>query len=79
MRGGCDQGFCIVYSKLSYRRKFLRTIWMAVAGVLVAAGIWVLKPEARAPAVVFLIAIMAVSLAQATYNYRQWHAERQVE
>lgn len=77
MRGGCDQGFCVNYSKLSYRRKFLRTIWIAVAGILIAAGILVIKPDARAPAVVFLIAILVVSGAQGIDNYRQWQAERQ--
>lgn len=33
MTGGQDQGFSINYWRLSYRRKFIRTLWMMAIGI----------------------------------------------
>ena len=34
MDNGVDKCFCFAYHKLSYRRKFIRTIWMILFAIL---------------------------------------------
>lgn len=72
MHGGCDKGFCFIYWKLSYRRKFIRTLWVAALIALVVAVLVVTRPDLRT----IPTAVLAVlTLVQATYNYRKWQAE----
>jgi len=79
MRGGCDRGFCLTYYKLSYRRKFIRTIWTFVIGSLIVAGLLAMRPESlQKPAYVIVPAalLLLVVAAQAAYNYSKWQAEK---
>ena len=72
-----DKGFCIQYSKLSYRRKFVRTLWiLAVIPVmfLVSSDFRVLG----IPRDLWIGAAVFAALAQAVYTYRKWRAERDV-
>ena len=83
MNGGIDQGFCINYWRLSYRRKFIRTLWMMAIGlpVLVAFQIsGLLSVPIRSAlgmhaawwgwAVIAVCVVMAV--AQAWYTWSRW-------
>ena len=75
MQGGCDKGFCLNYGKLSYRRKFLRTVWMTVFGLSVAACVLTTRPASRTSLTFTLLAILTlIALAQAGYNYQRWQA-----
>jgi hypothetical protein len=79
MRGGCDRGFCVTYYKLSYRRKFIRTIWMFVIGVALIAGLLFMRPAAlQKPVYVFVPAtiLTLVFVLQAGYTYSKWQAEK---
>jgi hypothetical protein len=79
MRGGCDRGFCLTYYKLSYRRKFIRTIWMFAIGAVIIAGLLVMRPEAwQKPMYVVVPAsvLTLVFLVQAGYTYSKWQAEK---
>jgi uncharacterized membrane protein len=76
MHGGCDQGFCLLYAKLSYRRKFIRTVWMAIVGILLASSVFIARPQTRTPfALTFFVILIVIVVAQAVYNYRRWKAE----
>src|ERR1700742_3983790 len=33
MTGGIDKGFCLIYWRMCYRRKFLRTLWIFLLSV----------------------------------------------
>ncbi len=77
MKGGIDQGFCLSYWRLSYRRKFLRTVWtIALAPILIAPlafADW--EPHYL---LFWAVVLAAVSGAQLHYTYRKWQQERAV-
>jgi hypothetical protein len=76
MKGGCDKGFCFSYFSLSYRRKFIRTIWASVIFTPIAVMMMTQLPSLAGWPTYALTAFMVVgSVLQATYNYRRWRAE----
>jgi len=79
MRGGCDQGFCLFYHRLSYRRKFIRTIWTFLIGMAIYVAMVAYSPVFRArPTYLAIFAGVLVLLfaAQLAYNYYKWQAEK---
>ena len=68
MKGGIDQGRCVSYWKLSYRRKFIRTIWIFAIGLAVMLILqihWI------------VIVIFSIGdFVQAGYNYYRWQMEK---
>jgi hypothetical protein len=76
MVGGCDKGFCLNYWKLSYRRKFLRTIWGLAIVLVGAAAIFATQQGYRTvPGYVVLGTVLLIGVAQAIYNYSRWQSE----
>lgn len=76
MGGGCDKGFCLVYWSLSYRRKFIRTLWTFAFALLAAAALFAKRPVIRTmPAFTVATVLVLMFLAQTFYNYRRWQAE----
>jgi hypothetical protein len=70
-----DKGFCIQYSKLSYRRKFVRTLWM----MAVIPAMFLVSSDFRVlgiPRDLWIGAAILAALAQAFYTYRKWKSER---
>jgi hypothetical protein len=75
MRGGVDQGFCLSYWRLSYRRKLIRTVWGCVIGALLMA---VLLPKLGLSGwQLYGLVTLAVVLGalQVLYNYNRWQSE----
>ncbi len=70
-----DKGFRLWYFGLSYRRKFIRTLWLAPLIILV---IWYLHHiGAYGPYLPLITLLLVVSfIAQAVYNYRRWQSEQ---
>lgn len=78
MNGGCDKGFCLSYYKLSYRRKFIRTIWTLVIGSLAVAALLKFRPVLWTKPtwlVICGVVLVLIFLIQAAYNYSRWQAE----
>ncbi len=81
MKGGVDQGFCLSYWHLSYRRKFIRTLWnwpFAVA-LLVAAIALDWRPiglEYPWDHIALLVFVSIGSIVQAVYTRRKWRQEQ---
>ena len=66
-----DKGFCISYWKLSYRRKFIRTVWMTPFAFLLflfPANYKFLNMN-RA---VFFVFILVLGMSQAMYTFYKW-------
>ena len=40
-----DKGFELIYFNLSHRRKFIRTIWITIVGVLILLPLMFFKPK----------------------------------
>lgn len=66
-----DKGFAVLYHKLSYRRKFIRTLW-CIPWAVVVIGIFHMYFASIAMTLIASIIMMAVFLLQASYTYRRW-------
>lgn len=66
-----DKGFELIYWKLSYRRKFIRTIWMTP---FVALAIFFLFYFHKSLLVSFILTItlIIVYVIQLLYTYHKW-------
>ena len=78
-----DKGFELLYAHLSHRRKFIRTIWITVLGIIILPVIFYFIPIRAIPFftswkwVVFWFAIILISgIIQAVYEYRKWKTEK---
>ena len=77
-----DKGFELLYANLSHRRKFIRTIWITVFGVIIIPVIYNFIPIRSIPLfaswkwVVFWIAVILITgTIQAIVAYRKWKTE----
>jgi hypothetical protein len=75
MNSKVDTGFCLSYWSLSYRRKFLRTIW---TGMLIP--LFFLYPSSKVffghiPRNTFVLVFFVMWLLQSVYNYARWKRE----
>ncbi len=69
-----DKGFELNYNNLSYRRKFIRTLWMILWAILLlcfmhwaGVALFILLPLS----VIFAV----VGFIQALHNYKNWKEE----
>ena len=66
-----DKGFQLIYWKLSYRRKFIRTVWFALFLPLLAFMPQAIKPFGL-ERVQVIILFALILILQAGYNYYMW-------
>lgn len=71
MKSKVDKGFEFVYWNLSYRRKFIRTLWITPLGVLVS-GYAFFRGNDLFVKIIFPIALLILNLCQLIYNYIKW-------
>ena len=71
---GQDKGFQPFYYNLSPRRKFIRTVWMTLLGVLVIAGWWWLA-GLQTDLILFIAVFTVVDIWQLATTYAAWKAE----
>lgn len=73
-----DRGFQLSYLKLSYRRKFIRTVWMMLFCIVVLLAIFIsgagFKMFQRPLAWGLVLAVLS-SPIQLIYNYKKWKEE----
>jgi hypothetical protein len=78
MPKGTDKGFEFAYFRLSYRRKFIRTLW--TMGIIV---VWYfaqpLMPSYLPNVSLYLVLGFLFAIPQAIYNYVKWKAEDRSE
>lgn len=67
-----DKGFELFYDNLSYRRKFIRTIWLILIGIIV--GIIITYISIIVSIFYWLIFIIS-AVKQLKYNYTMWKKE----
>jgi len=71
-----DKGFQLVYWKLSYRRKFIRSLW-TIPMVIIGIGIIVFQGKG-----IFISRIMPLILVilfpcELLYNYKKWKNDKE--
>ena len=69
-----DRGIEICYWKLSYRRKFIRTLWLILIGIIIIVGFYK-EFHINIFTGIIEIVIFSVILMQAFYNYKKWKNE----
>ena len=68
------RGIEICYWKLSYRRKFIRTLWLILIGIIIIVGFYK-EFDINIFTGIIEIVIFSVILMQAFYNYKKWKNE----
>ena len=66
-----DIGFELVYWNLSYRRKFIRSLWITPFLIFVIILGWVTW-ESALVAAIFTILGLDILITQVIYNYKRW-------
>ena len=74
MKNGTDEGNQVVYWKLSYRRKFIRTLWLIPFIILVLIALFVILDNPALVVGYAVLMIIATGL-QLLYTYRRWKRE----
>lgn len=71
-----DKGFELGYYILSYRRRFIRSLWLIPWCIL---ALWLLHWVGASNFVVILVAIIfsVTAYLQARYNYKKWKEEEE--
>ena len=72
-----DKGFELNYYKLSYRRRFIRTLWM-IPWIFLALCLlwWIGTPMFITIPVAVILAI--IEYVQALHNYKKWKEEAKI-
>lgn len=73
-----DEGFELVYWNLSYRRKFLRTLWMTPFFIFAIILGWVEFKSVLVTAI-FTILGVGIEITQVIYTYKKWKAIEQCD
>ncbi|WP_315120813.1 hypothetical protein [uncultured Clostridium sp.] len=66
-----DEGFELIYWNLSYRRKFIRTLWMIPFCTAVLVFIWFINSNSVMNTILTTFCIV-VFLIQLIYTYSRW-------
>lgn len=69
-----DKGFELAYYKLSYRRRFIRTLWLIPWAVLVL-GLLYWQSGSMCLVILATIILGVIGFIQANHNYKKWKAE----
>lgn len=73
-----DKGFELVYWKLSYRRKFIRTLWMIPWAIVSLIFIQIVGKNYKYTILYTILAgiiYLVILPIQAIYNYKKWMKE----
>jgi len=71
-----DKGFELIYWNLSYRRKFIRTVWMIPFGVLILLIDWLLIDKFILNIILTLFIVISL-ISQLSYTYLKWKKNEQ--
>ena len=69
-----DKGFQLIYWKLSYRRKFIRTLW-TIPIFIISIGIIVFLGNGIFISRIMPIIFIIIFILQIIYNYTMWKKE----
>lgn len=75
VKNGRDGGFN--YWKLSYRKKFIRTLWMIPVAIFLSIQIIVMDIQSNFSVFLFVLFIVTL-IVQLIYTYSKWKSETQI-
>jgi hypothetical protein len=71
-----DKGFQLIYWKLSYRRKFIRTLW-TIPIFVISIGIIIFLGNGIFMSRVMPLILIILFIIQLIYNYIKWKKDEQ--
>ena len=71
-----DKGFQLIYWKLSYRRKFIRTLW-SIPILVISIGIIIFLGNGIFMSIVMPLILIILFIIQLIYNYIKWEKDEQ--
>ncbi|MGB3261989.1 hypothetical protein [Paenisporosarcina sp.] len=75
MKNGRDSGFN--YWKWSYRKKFIRTLWMIPGAIFLSIQMIVMDIQSNFSVFLFVLFIVTL-IVQLIYTYIKWKSETQI-
>jgi len=69
-----DKGFELIYFNLSYRRKFIRTLWLIPWMILILCFMY-WQGFSLVKLLLFTVIFTVACIIQALYNYKKWKVE----
>ena len=79
MANKIDKGFELIYWNLSYRRKFIRTLWMTPLVLLIIILIAFLGKISENISSILIIGFLILALLfQLIYTYKKWKKEERL-
>ncbi|WP_377890137.1 hypothetical protein [Alkalihalobacillus sp. R86527] len=69
------KGFAFNYYKLSYRRKFIRTLWIAPFATIIILALYWYGTLPVSKIIIILVILFILLLVQLAYNYIKWKKE----
>lgn len=70
-----DKGFELLYHNLSYRRKFIRTIWVILFVILFLGKLYLSGSYLNRGVRIFSLMAVIIAPIQLKYNYSKWKEE----
>ncbi|WP_431026848.1 hypothetical protein [Lysinibacillus sp. LZ02] len=67
-----DKGFTLMYAKLSYRRKMIRTLWMFPIVAFLLIIIFKYSSFDTTTNILVAMSLTVLLIIQTVYNYYQW-------
>ena len=76
MRKKVDKGFQLIYWKLSYRRRFIRTLWI-IPIFIISIGIIVFLDKGIFISRIMPLILVILFTCELIYNYKKWKNNEQ--
>lgn len=76
MRKKVDKGFQLIYWKLSYRRRFIRTLWI-IPIFIISIGIIVFLDKGIFISKIMPLILIILFTCELIYNYKNWKDDEQ--
>ena len=77
MRDKVDKGFVLNYWRLSYQRKFIRTLWMIPVCICAIVLLWI--KTSTTYAMILTVIIVLIEIIQLAYTFKKWKSEQRLE
>ncbi len=77
MRDKVDKGFVLNYWRLSYRRKFIRTLWMIPVCICTIVLLWIHSSTTFAMVCTGILVLLEI--IQLAYTFSKWKSEQHLK
>lgn len=73
-----NKGVQIIYGKLSYRRKFIRSLWMIPGTIIAVLLVWRINYDTITK-IIWSILLIIIHIIELIYNYLKWKKDESTQ